>query len=115
MFSDFKGACHERILRYFPERQIYLRTESDVKYFHLSTRAQASIAMIIAFTALWCILTIGNVIWGYNPLSSSVRELKLQEANFERAMAEEKAKLQNTELMLVQQKESFEKIARSFE
>jgi len=44
-----------------------------------------------------------------------VRELKLQEANFERAMAEEKAKLQNTELMLVQQKESFEKIARSFE
>ena len=115
MFSDFKEGCQDRILRYFPERQIYLRTESDVKYFHLSTRAQASLAAAIGFIGLWCVLTIGNVIWGYNPFSSSSRDLKLQEANFERAMAEEKAKLQNTQLMLAQQQESFEKIARSFE
>jgi len=115
MFSDLKGECQRRILAYFPERQIYLRTNSEVKYYHLSTRAQASIAALLAFMAAWCLLTITSVIWGHNPLSSSVKDLRLQEANFERAMAEEKAKLQNTQLMLVQQKESFEKIARNFE
>ena len=115
MFSDFKEECHSRILRYFPERQIYLRTQSEVKYYHLSTRLQAGIAGVFAFMALWCILTVGNVIWGYNPFSSSSKQLRVQEASFERAMAEERAKLQNTQLMLAQQKESFEKIARSFE
>ncbi|MEP6343381.1 MAG: M23 family metallopeptidase [Maricaulaceae bacterium] len=65
--------------------------------------------------ALWCILTIGNVVWGYNPFSSSARDLRLQEANFERAIADERAKFQNAQLMMAQQKESFEKIARSFE
>ena len=52
---------------------------------------------------------------GYNPLSSSAKNLRVQEANFERALADERAKLQNAQLMMAQQKESFEKIARSFE
>jgi len=115
MFSDFKEECQTRILRHFPERQVYLRTQSEVKYYHLSTRLQAGIASALALMALWCVFTIGNVIWGYNPFSSSSKQLRVQEANFERAMAEERAKLQNTQLMLAQQKESFEKIARSFE
>jgi len=115
MFSDFKEECRTRILRHFPERQIYLRTQSEVKYYHLSTRLQAGIAAALGLMAAWCILTIGNVIWGYNPFSSSSKQLRVQEASFERAMAEERAKLQNTQLMLAQQKESFEKIARSFE
>lgn len=115
MFTDFKEDCRSRILQHFPERQIYLRTQSEVKYYHLSTRLQASIASVLAFMAIWCLFTLGNVIWGYNPFSSSSKQLRVQEANFERAMAEERAKLQNTQLMLTQQKESFEKIARSFE
>jgi murein DD-endopeptidase MepM/ murein hydrolase activator NlpD len=115
MFSDFKEECRTRLLQYFPERQIYLRTQSEVKYYHLSTRLQAGIASALGLMAIWCVFTIGNVIWGYNPFSSSSKQLRVQEANFERAMAEERAKLQNTQLMLSQQKESFEKIARSFE
>ncbi len=115
MFSDFKEECRARILRHFPERQIYLRTQSEVKYYHLSTRLQASLVAAISLMALWCIFTIGNVIWGYNPFSSSAKQLRVQEASFERDLAEERAKLQNTQLMLAQQKESFEKIARSFE
>ena len=115
MFSDFKEGCSRRILQYFPERQIYLRTNSEVKYYHLSTRAQASIAALLTFMAAWCLLTITSVIWGHNPLSSSAQDLRHQEANFERAIAEERAKLQNTQLRLIQQKESFEKIARNFE
>lgn len=115
MFSNFIEESRARLLKHFPERQIYLRTQSEVKYYHFSTRMQASISVGLSFMALWCILTIGNVIWGYNPFSSSAQDLRVQEANFERALADERAKFQNVQLMMTQQKESFEKIARSFE
>lgn len=111
MFSNLKEECRTRILRYFPERQIYLRTQSEVKYYHLSTKLQAGLATLLTITAFWCLLTISNVIWGFSPYSNSVTDSR----NFERALAEERAKLQNTQLMMAQQKESFEKIARGFE
>ena len=111
MFNNLKEECKTRILQYFPERQVYLRTQSEVKYYHLSTKLQATLATILTITAFWCLLTIGNVIWGFSPYSSTVSDSR----NFERSLAEERAKLQNTQLMMAQQKESFEKIARSFE
>jgi len=103
------------ILRHFPERQIYLRSGGEVKYYVLSTRLQLAVSTAFTLMALWCLYTMINLLVGNNPLRTSGQQIKHLEANYERMVADLKAKEENTRLMLSEQRDNFETMARQLE
>lgn len=115
MINDVFTDTRQRILKHFPERQIYLRSGGEVKYYVLSTRVQIAFVSLLSFMSLWCVLTILNLFVGYHPLRSPSDAMKAQTAELERLLASESAKLLNAELMLNEQRQSFETMAKSFE
>jgi len=56
-----------------------------------------------------------NLFVGFNPLSTSSQRFKQQEASFERQLADSRAKEQKAQMLLAQQRSSFEEMARTFE
>lgn len=115
MINDVVGDVRKRILQHFPERQIYLRSGGEVKYYVFSTRIQIAFVTTLALMSLWCLYTMFNLLWGHNPLRAPAKEVKRIEARYERMLADERAKQLNSELMLAEQKQSFETMAKSFE
>lgn len=115
MINDVVGDVRQRVLQHFRERQIYLRSGGEVKYYVLSTRFQLVVAAILSLMSLWCLATLLNLLWGNNPLRAPAKQAKLIEAKYERMLADERAKQLNTELLLAEQKQSFESMAKSFE
>ena len=115
MFNDVKSDVQAHILRHFPERQIYLRSGGEVKYYVLSTRLQLAVSAAFTVMALWCLYTMINLFVGHNPLRTSGQAMKSQKANYERMVADLKAKEENTRLMLSEQRDNFETMARQLE
>jgi len=115
MINNFVGDARARILQHFPERQLYLRSGGEVKYYLFSTRLQLIITSVLAFMALWCLYTMINLFVGLNPLTTSGQRFKQQEASFERQLADARAKEEKAQLLLAEQRSSFEEMARSFE
>ncbi len=115
MINDLIGDVRSYVLRHFPERQIYLRSGGEVKYYVLSTRLQIAVVSTITLMALWCLYTMINLLVGHNPLRTSGQEMRFQKANYERMVADLKAKEENTQLMLAEQRTNFESMAREIE
>jgi len=115
MINDVVGDVRQRVLQLFRERQIYLRSGGEVKYYVFSTKLQLIIAATLSFMSLWCLFTLINLFWGNNPLRAPAKEVKLIQAKYERMLADEQAKQLTTELLLSEQKQSFETMAKSFE
>jgi murein DD-endopeptidase MepM/ murein hydrolase activator NlpD len=111
MLNDMMSDVRTHVMRHFPERQIYLRSGGEVKYYVLSTRLQVLVSSILTLMALWCLYTMINLLVGHNPLRTSSQAMKLQKANFERMVADLEAKEENTRLMLAEQQASFETMA----
>ena len=115
MVNDVIGDMRERILQTFPERQIYLRSGGEVSYFNLSTRLQLGVVSAIGVMALWCVLSLINLIFGFNilkPVSAEVREV---EARYQRLLADSQAKQENTQALLAEQRDSFEAMAANLQ
>ncbi|RKQ71266.1 murein DD-endopeptidase MepM/ murein hydrolase activator NlpD [Litorimonas taeanensis] len=115
MINDVFKDANQRILKHFPERQIYLRSGGEVKYYVLSTKVQITFVSVLAGMSLWCLYTMLNLFWGFNPLRTPSHTIKAESAKYERLLADERAKLLNAELMLNEQRQSFETMAKSFE
>jgi len=115
MLNDVISDVRTHILRHFPERQIYLRSGGEVKYYVLSTRLQLTVSTAFTVMALWCLYTMINLLVGHNPLRTSGQAMKSQKANYERMVADLKAKEENTRLMLSEQRDNFETMARQLE
>lgn len=115
MFGNLREETKAAVLRYFPERQIYLRSGGEVSYFVLKTRTQVLISSFVAFVALWCLLTLVNLIWGFNPLSSGSKQSRMLKAEYERALDDSRARLESAEFQLEQQQQDFERIAKNFQ
>lgn len=115
MLNDVFSDVRTHILRHFPERQIYLRSGGEVKYYVLSTRLQLAVSTAFTVMALWCLYTMVNLLVGHNPLRTSGQAMKSQKANYERMVADLKAKEENTRLMLSEQRSNFETMARQLE
>lgn len=113
--NDVLGDIRAWILQHFPERQIYLRSGGEVKYYVLSTRLQVSVVSALTAMSLWCLFTMLNLFWGHNPLRAPSKTIKNEQAKYERMLADQNAKLLNAELMLAEQKQSFETMAKAFE
>ena len=115
MLNDVISDVRTHILRHFPERQIYLRSGGEVKYYVLTTRLQLAVSTTLMIMALWCLYTMINLLVGHNPLRTSGQAMKSQKANYERMVADLKAKEENTRLMLSEQQNNFETMARQLE
>ncbi len=115
MINDVFGEMRKQILHHFPERQLYLRSGGEVKYYVFGTKIQMVIVGGLSAVALWCIFTMFNLLWGYNPMRAPSKEIKRVEARYERLLADAQAKESNARLMLSEQRQSFEQIAKSFE
>jgi len=115
MLNDVISDVRVHILRHFPERQIYLRSGGEVKYFVLSTKLQLSVVTVLSTMALICIWTLLNLVIGNNPLRTSGQEMQYQKANYERMVADLKAREENAKLMLEEQRSNFETMARQLE
>jgi len=115
MINDVYGDLRSRILQHFPERQIYLRSGGEVKYYVFGTKIQMAIVSGLALVAAWCLFTMFNLIWGYNPMRAPSQEIKRVEARYQRLLADSQAKESNARLMLNEQRQNFEQMAKSFE
>ena len=114
MLRDIIDECRSRILHYFPERQIYHRTGGEVHYFVLKTRTQVAIVSSLSLVALWCSLTILSVFWVNNPLRPPVKENKRMTALYERQLEDARARYENAQLIINQQRDAFESQTREF-
>ena len=115
MLDDVMSDVRMHILRHFPERQIYLRSGGEVKYYVLSTKLQLTVTTIFTLMALLCLWTLINLVIGNNPFRTSSQEIQVQKANYERMVADLKAKEENAQLMLSEQRTNFETMARQLE
>ena len=115
MLNDVISDVRTHILRHFPERQIYLRSGGEVKYYVLTTKLQLAVVSLLSAMALLCLWTLINLLIGNNPLRTSGQEMQYQKANYERMVADLKAKDENTQLMLEEQRTNFETMARQLE
>ncbi len=115
MINDLVGDLRSFVLRHFPERQIYLRSGGEVKYYVLSTRLQLAVVSTITIMALWCLYTMINLLVGHNPLRTSSQQMRVEKANYERMIANSKAKEENSRLMLAEQRKNFETMAREIQ
>lgn len=114
MLRDVIDECRTRILHYFPERQIYHRTGGEVHYFVLKTRTQVLIVTGVTMVALWCLLTIVSIFWVNNPLRPPVKENKRMTALYERQLEDARARYENAQIIINQQREAFESQTREF-
>ena len=115
MLNDVIGDTKQRVLQTFPERQIYLRSGGEVSYFNLSTRLQLGVVAAVGVMAMWCVLSVINLVFGVNifkPVSAEVREV---EARYARLLADSEAKQQSAQALLAEQRESFESMAANLE
>jgi len=115
MLNDVMSDVRTHVMRHFPERQIYLRSGGEVKYYVLSTRLQVLVSSLLSLMALWCIYTMINLLVGHNPLRTSGQAMKHQKANYERMVADLKAKEENTRLILAEQQANFAAMANQLE
>jgi len=115
MVSDVLGDMRKRILQHFPERQLYLRSGGEVKYYVFGTKTQIAIVTTLTLMACWCVFTMFNLLWGHNPLRAPSQEVKRVEARYQRLLADAQAKEDNARLMLTEQRQNFEKMARNLE
>lgn len=115
MIVDVFGSVRKRVLQTFPERQIYLRSGGEVTYYNLSTRLQLGVVTLLSLMAVWSFLTLINMAFGASPFVKTDERIVELESDFERKLAEREARIQNTELMLAEQRESFEAITADIE
>ncbi len=115
MFGNLREEAKAAVLRYFPERQIYLRSGGEVSYYVLKTRTQVMITSLLGATALWCLVTVLNVIWGFNPIAGASKKNRMIKAEYERTLENYKARLESAEFQLNQQQQDFEKIAKNLQ
>ena len=115
MINDVIGDIRTYVLRHFPERQIYLRSGGEVKYYVLSTKLQLSVVTAFSVMALWCFVTMLNVLVGHNPLRTSSQEIRHVKAQYERLLADSQAKEDSSRMMLAEQRANFEAMAKTLE
>jgi len=114
MINDVFGELRSRVLQHFPERQLYLRSGGEVKYYVFGTKTQMAIVGGLMAVAAWCLFTMFNLLWGYNPMRAPAQEIKRVEARYQRLLADAQAKESNARLMLNEQRTSFEQMAQNF-
>lgn len=105
----------KRILQYFPERQIYVRSSGVVQYYVLSTRLQILAATGAALLVLWAFINFCSLMLGNNPFKPTSFEVQKLTERYESQLHEAQLNEEHARQQLLQQQESFAAYSRSFE
>jgi len=115
MFTDLVEEGRKRILQTFPERQLYLRSGGEVRYYVISTRLQVTVVSALMVMALWCVVSMANIVLGVNPFSKPATEMRRLEAHYEQLLDDARVQQENARSLLAEQREDFVKAAKTFE
>ncbi|PHS27759.1 MAG: peptidase M23 [Robiginitomaculum sp.] len=115
MIARVLERAREVLEHIFPERQIYHRSNGEVRYLSLSTRIQiiASGAAIIA--VLWFGYATASVFLSGHLLSSQSRQAFASRMHFQRLVAEARAKEASTQALLDNRTTAFTTAANDIE
>jgi len=94
---------------------VFGELRSQVKYYVFGTKTQMAIVGGLMAVAAWCLFTMFNLLWGYNPMRAPSQEIKRVEARYQRLLADSQAKESNARLMLNEQRTNFEQMAKTLE
>ncbi|WP_169331800.1 M23 family metallopeptidase [Robiginitomaculum antarcticum] len=101
--------------KWFPERQIIHRSGGQIQSFVIGQKVQICAVSATLLTLTWCIFTFANLAIGNNPLRSSVKQVKILEADFERRLANSHANEANALALLESQRREFQQARADFE
>ncbi len=83
----------QTLVRLFPDRQIYLRSEGEMRAFVFSTRRQMVLASAVGFLGLWTLFASGSLVLNALALTEADRDAAQRKAYYERLIADRQARL----------------------
>ena len=91
MVKRFLAGPWEQIRSRFPDRQIYHRTEGQVRYFAVTTEMQLAAIAGVCVLAVWLAITSVNMILADGAKDRIYAELQAREARFQEELEEARA------------------------
>ena len=91
MFSRVKEAVWGTAQRWFPDRQIYHRSDGQVRYFAISSGVQIGALLTATALAGWLCFSTVSVAFHGRALAAKDAELERERINYHRMVAEAQA------------------------
>ncbi len=115
MYSRLKLAVWGTAQRWFPDRQIYHRSDGQVRYFAISTVVQISALLSAAVLACWLCYTTVSVTFHGQALAAKDAEIERERINLNRMVAEARANEATTSAFMESRMEEFDRTAYEFQ
>ncbi len=115
MFASVKDAVWGTAQRWFPDRQIYHRSDGQVRYFAISTGLQISVLLGAAALACWLCFTTASVAFHGRALAAKDREIYSTRASADRMVAEARANEATALSFMESRMEEFDRTAYEFQ
>jgi murein DD-endopeptidase MepM/ murein hydrolase activator NlpD len=115
MFADLKEAVWGTAQRWFPDRQIYHRSDGQVRYFGISSGIQIGALFSAAILAGWICFTTVSVAFHGQALAAKDAEIERERVDAARMIAEARAAEAVAEAFMASQMEEFDQTAYEFQ
>jgi murein DD-endopeptidase MepM/ murein hydrolase activator NlpD len=115
MFASVKQAVWGTAQRWFPDRQIYHRSDGQVSYFAVTTGMQISALLSAATLAGWLCFTTVSVAFHGQVIAAKEAEIEHNNAQARQMVAEARANEATTVAFLESQLENFDRTAYEFQ
>jgi murein DD-endopeptidase MepM/ murein hydrolase activator NlpD len=109
------AAAAEWAVRTFPERQLYLQTNGDLKFLRISTWHQTAAAGVAVAIGLWLAVATGMSLVSGVMLGQQDARVAQVSAKYERWLAEHRAREVSAKAQLKERTAEFEQAAAEFE
>ncbi len=115
MIERVVDGARTTIEHFFPERQIYHRSNGEVRYLSLSTRTQILASLGAVVFLIWITYATASVFLSGHLLSSQSRQSLSNRAHYQRLLAEARAKEASMQSLLETRTNQFNVAADDFE
>lgn len=105
----------EQLVRWFPERHLYLRSGGEMRSFVLTSERQAAFAALTALVLVWTLISTVTLIGNALALNSGERAAARTRAYYERLIADRQARLNSAVAELSQAHGSLGGLAEAIE
>ena len=115
MFSRVKEAVWGTAQRWFPDRQIYHRSDGQVRYFAISSGVQIGALLTATALAGWLCFSTVSVAFHGRALAAKDAELERERINYHRMVAEAQANEATVISFMESRMEEFDRTAYEFQ
>lgn len=113
--SRIFNRVRERVVGFFPERHLYVRSGGSMRAYVLTTKKQLMIASAVAVASLWMGVCTAAMLVNAMALTKSDQELAHTQARYERWIADRQARLNSAMAQLNQTNGSVADLASNVE